>query len=363
MPTVYNWNQIFGDLGKLVKVSDDIDGFIAILEAREAEFHGQYDDDSEDLAFLNQGLTALLSFENLYGGNITTVAGLMTTYMNSIMKVKIQSAYSTADDTILLLIDRMNEGGLVYGGSGETIEGNFVSIVPESAESGDSFDQVSSYSYLRGLTNSVVDANRRLYIEVVALGGGQFRLDLYKDAARTISDLVGHSEIYTAEGWVEISPDNSSGLRGQLLIDSVVGADVGIQVEFSWRGSQTGDGDIATWYATQMAIDDDIILTCEGAGTPGSETWRVRSRVRGLIGGSSGLITTGEPFPGDVQDLAGFGIQIDAGSTDFEVGDTFEFSLASDDNGLFQSYFRTHFTRPLPDVLDGTETIPDSLAE
>jgi hypothetical protein len=138
-----------------------------------------------------------------------------------------------------------------------------------------------------------------------------------------------------------------------------------ITVEFAFLGTRTGNGTISAWQASQMCQnDDDYSIECVSARTPGSEQWRITTRLKGQITGDSGVVTTGVGFPAaGVQDKAGIEITITAGGVDFAVGDVFELKTKSSDEGLFQSFFRDGYERPLPYVLDGTETISDSLAQ
>lgn len=99
-------------------------------------------------------------------------------------------------------------------------------------ESGDNNNQLSGYSSITGVNVFNTDANYRLYFSVVDVGGGTYRVDLYKDVART--SQVGHTANYTAASSVAITEDNSSGLGGTLTIDSVVGADTDIYAEIPY---------------------------------------------------------------------------------------------------------------------------------
>jgi len=51
-----------------------------------------------------------------------------------------------------------------------------------------------------------------------------------------------------------------------------------------------------------------------------------------------------------------------AGSTPFVKGDSFVFTVANDQVGVFQEFFRRNYLVQLPSVTDSSETIPDGLA-
>lgn len=64
----------------------------------------------------------------------------------------------------------------------------------------------------------------------------------------------------------------------------------------------------------------------------------------------------------EAQYINGVAIAVIAGSTPFVRGDTFTFTLANDDAGTFQRYFRRAYGIQLPSNAAGAETIADSLA-
>ena len=278
------------------------------------------------------------------------------------MNKKINSAFTVADDILLHLIDRMNEA-TGYPSAGETIEGNLVSLLPNDSESGDGNNQLSGYDGLRGLSNDVVDVNDMMYIEIT-YSAPDATISIYKDSGLGAGDLVGHTASYAATGLVAVIEDNSSGLRGTLTVDSVGPASASVVVTWSVGGTRTGTGRISALTASQMAEADDVIIQCINADTEGSEQWRIRTRTKGPVSGNPGLVTTAVAFPASgVQDKTGIEVTITGGGVAFIVGDRFELKTASDDVAIFQTFFREYFTRILPNVLDGTETIADSLAE
>jgi len=104
-------------------------------------------------------------------------------------------------------------------------------------ESGDDNNQLSGWEGTTGISQDNTDLGR-LYVEIVAEGGGFYHVDLYMDAART--ELVGHTGSYNGAGAEAVTADNDSGLGGTITVDAVVGADVDIEVWFtivtmSWR--------------------------------------------------------------------------------------------------------------------------------
>ncbi len=358
----YSFQDIFADIGKVVKVEQNLDAAVQLMEAREVELTDRFDDDVYDTTYLESVLTLVNAIESSLNGNRTSVSNKVSEYVTGILRRKINSAYTSADDVILHLIDRMEQASGYE--NDEAIEGNLVSILPDYSESGDGSLQLDGYDGLRGLTSDNMDANSRVYFRVVSGGGGSAVVNIYKDSGLGSENLIGHTAAYTTAGSVDVIPDNSSGLRGTLTVVVVPGVTDTITVEWSFLGIRTGTGAISAWEASQMARSDDVIIKCTNADTVGLEQWRVRTREQGIIGGVSGLITTGVAFPASgVQDKTGLVVTITVGAVDFQVDDVFELKTASDDDAIFQTFFRRYFTRPLPFKLDGTETIADSLAE
>jgi len=84
---------------------------------------------------------------------------------------------------------------------------------------------------IKGITAGNSDAGI-LYFSIVALGGGWFRVDVYRDSARGAPDLVAHTANYNAPGVQGLIADLGSGLHGNITIDAATAADVDIYVEF-----------------------------------------------------------------------------------------------------------------------------------
>jgi hypothetical protein len=361
----YAWQHIFGDFGKLVKVWLELESDIEGLESRGVEVQDRFNDDVYDSDFQGGVITTIEGFRAALEGNRTSMVSAVSSYIINtfLLRLKIDSPYQTADDVILHMIERMNQD-IGYESLGQTVRGNEVGIMLDWTEAGDAFAQLSAYQNILGLSSDHADAAGLTYFDIVAVGGGFYRVDIFNAAAKTPTDLVGHTAAYNADGYQNIIEDNGSGLSGRIRVNNVI-APANIIITWVWLGERTGDGVVSQWEATQMALDDDdFVLECINADTAGSEQWTIRTRLRGLIPRTSGLITTGVAFPAaDVQDLAGFSITIGAGATGYAVGDTFELKTRSNDQGLFQSFFRDAYERFLPYVLDGTETIPDTLAQ
>jgi len=107
----------------------------------------------------------------------------------------------------------------------------FIFETHEYVEANDGSNQLSGYENLTGVTSDNLDANGKMYFEVVAEGGGDYRVDIFKDAAR--SSQIGHTGTYTAAGEQSVTADNSSGLGGRIMVDAVSAADNDISVDFS----------------------------------------------------------------------------------------------------------------------------------
>jgi hypothetical protein len=109
-------------------------------------------------------------------------------------------------------------------------------------ETGDDNTQLGGWEYVNGVSTANTDRGR-LYVSIVADGGGFYHVNLYKDSGRTL--LVGHTASYNGVGVQDIVADNSSGLSGCIVIGGVVGADVDIVVYYTicdliWRPAYHG---------------------------------------------------------------------------------------------------------------------------
>jgi len=98
-----------------------------------------------------------------------------------------------------------------------------------SAETNDNNNQLRYWWAMTGMTAANTDYGR-VYISIVADGGGFYHVNVYRDAAR--ANLVGHTASYNATGWQAVVPDAASGLGGYINIQAVTAADADIYVDF-----------------------------------------------------------------------------------------------------------------------------------
>jgi len=348
------WTHIFSDLGKMVKsawllrdVDDDLDNM-------KTEVEGQLDDDADDVAFAALFITSLGTAQSSAQSSVSSLTSRVRAYILGLLQDKLNCAYTDWAKVMDLMSAEMTA-------EIETVKGCLVGLVPDFSEAGDDNNQLSRYDLIRGLSNSVVDASLKLYVSIKDDGHGNLTVRLYKGAARDSAVLVAYTAAYNTIGLKTLTEANGSGVFGQINVDAVVGADADIVVTFSFLGTRTGGGTLDTWYATQMAVDDDIRIECTNAAIAGTERWSVNSRVRGRLPGNA---TTGAEWPaaGD-DDSGGLVFQIAAGGADFAVGDTFLVEMRGDDNGRFQAYLRDSLSKVLPFKLDGTETVDDALTQ
>jgi hypothetical protein len=114
---------------------------------------------------------------------------------------------------------------------------------------------------------------------------------------------------------------------------------------------------------TQMILDDDYIRVECLVANAGADTWRLTSMRRGTV---SSRATTGVAYPAsDADDSVGLSFTINSPSAGtYAVGDYFYVGPTyNNEQAIIQTYFRDAIGRILPSVLDGSETIPDSLAQ
>ena len=96
-------------------------------------------------------------------------------------------------------------------------------------EINDNNNQLRYYWAITGLTAANTDAGR-LYVSIIADGGGFYHIAFYSDNARTV--LVGHTATYNTTGWKAVVLDGSSGLGGYINVQAVTAADADIYVDF-----------------------------------------------------------------------------------------------------------------------------------
>ena len=96
-----------------------------------------------------------------------------------------------------------------------------------AAEANDGSNQLSAYN-LQGVTGTNSD-NGKLYVNIVSLGAGNYRVDIYSNSARTA--LVAQSGSYSAAGTLTISQANASGITGTIAAATPTTADSDIEIE------------------------------------------------------------------------------------------------------------------------------------
>lgn len=351
------YTDVFSDLGKVVKATDLLIAQEIAMQAMAVELEGRFDDDVSDLDFFIAWSNVWTSVRTTNIGAQGSAAAMANTYARNLMREKIESTYLSADDLWVHLSELMTA-------ESQDVEANFVGMVPAYVEANDNNNQLSNYGDLAGIDSDNVDAAGILYVSIIADGGGFYHIEAYNDVARGGGDLVGHSATYNSIGAKAILQDNTSEMAGTITVDAVTAADADITVTFSFAGTRTGNGTLSAWAATQMAKDDQIRIECTDVSAgAGAEEWTIFSQQRGTLSGTSGTITTGDAFPADARDLAGFGLTINAGGVNFAEGDQFLFGLMSLDGAVFQTWGRERLRRIWPAVFDGSETIPDTLAE
>lgn len=98
---------------------------------------------------------------------------------------------------------------------------------PEGVEFGDIGGQVSGYNSITGLDVTNLSVRGRLYVDIVADGGGFYHIDLQKaplTTPRTFFNLVAHTNSYNQIGGKVLFPDNNSGVGGGLVVERVANA-------------------------------------------------------------------------------------------------------------------------------------------
>ena len=98
-------------------------------------------------------------------------------------------------------------------------------------ETGDTNNQLSDYQFITFVCFANTD-NHKIYVSVIADGGGFYHVAGYKDAARTA--LIFHTATYNSTGYKTVVADNASGMGGAIKVDAVTAACVTIEVQFGY---------------------------------------------------------------------------------------------------------------------------------
>ncbi len=179
---------------------------------------------------------------------------------------------------------------------------------------------------------------------------------LYKDPGRMFG-LVAQGISFAADAaGVLVEEQDESGLSGQLDLDFGVD-DAGIELELPlryvrlYRQDPAGmaDDEKAAQLVAQGATESSACASSSSSSS-GAET------VELVALHGSGL--TGQVDFNYLADATGIDLQ--AG---WSKGDKWTFNTTSDEAGTFQCFFRDRLGVTLPAVIDGSETIADSLAE
>jgi len=361
MPLPYDWTAVFTDMGQVVRAANR--GKVAagnLDDDKQAQVPVFVDDDA-DADFL-----ALLLQQTEAGASTcravwSAIANQGTAYARSIMRTKLDIAQADLATVLNELELRMDNET-----PAQTVDANEVTMYQlPYVEAGDNNTQVSGYELIRGMTVAnveLVGTDYLLYVSVIDDGGGFFHIELFNAVARGGGDLIAHTATYNTVGDKPLTEDNASDIAGNVTVDAVTAADADITVTFQGDATGTGNGLLTLWAATQMAQADVVRVECVSvAAGAGAEVWQVTSQRIGLL---SDLVTTGVAYPSATQtDRLGIAFTIAAGGVAFVVGDYYEVAVAATESGVFQTFWRDHFSKALPSVNDGAETISDALAE
>lgn len=121
---------------------------------------------------------------------------------------------------------------------------SFITCVPN--EQNDNTLALDLWEELSGVSEDNTD-DGRLYVSILADGGGWFHVEMFKDVHRLAVDRVGHTASYNGVGLQAIIEDNASGLGGHINITAWGAVDIDIFVDFAlfdawliWRDTFNG---------------------------------------------------------------------------------------------------------------------------
>jgi hypothetical protein len=181
------------------------------------------------------GPASLQRFENQKAGKVSrfdyALALGETAFLNHNEK-NLSFVSSTGANLLANLISPSALTGFAFRRGIDNV-GVFIGGEESYIETGDNNAQVHNWQYLTGVTFENSNEHR-IYISIVADGGGFYHVNIYKAAARAAGDLIGHTANYNSDGDKAIVADNASGLGGYITITTRVGADVDIEVVFGY---------------------------------------------------------------------------------------------------------------------------------
>jgi len=148
-----------------------------------------------------------------------------------------------------------------------------------------------------------------LHGTIVDLGGGSYRADLYKDAAKT--QQVGHTADYSATGLAALNADNASGLGGYVGVKTL-----GADTDFDVTGNYAGGCLTANENLWDSTVRDVMLMNFQGEGfTIGTVWgWLFHNVVIEFCGGT-GIKITAYHYTGHITDCKiidndGHGIEV-----------------------------------------------------
>ncbi len=166
-------------------------------------------------------------------------------------------------------------------------------IAFRGSEAGDAFGQISGYRRITAPDfAAVTDAGNRMYFKMVDVGGGLFRVDIYRDAG--FGTLIGHTADFGAGGGgpQAIIADGGSGLGGAIIVNEPGGgwqAD-DMSAQFNWRlelyrnGSRSPPTLIAHTADYTTATGTMALIADNGSGIGGSiDVVAVRGGDRNIV--------------------------------------------------------------------------------
>ena len=197
---------------------------------------------------------------------------------------------------------------------------------------------------------TIIDADTfTLDIDVtnVADGVGTVQFDEIQ-LSQTIVNALQPGRRYAVAVWIQGEATTTSGtLTIQMEgTDYTPGSSEKISMNAAALAAQTSYGVENFFFNCPLEVPTDFELVVKWTGTP----------TTGKAIFIDGLAFTPVTYCG------GIGIVIFAGANPFVVGDRYTFTLANDDAGIFQTFFRKWYKLQLPSNLSAGESINDALA-
>lgn len=356
MAITWGSGGVFGDIGALIKTSNDIEALKSTLDTRRTTTTGIFDDDADDVEFLSGALQGIDTMETRIDSAVNLAVQKVEDYMTTILPDKLEVAYASLSDMLDQLVEKMDDDS-------QTVDANTVSAGAVTfSGAGTPTIQDNGTPTAGQVTPTQMLIDDQIYrIECVSASEGADTWYIYdKDGVN-----VGTAETST------LFEDDSVGIEFTINEPVAVEANDGSNLVSGWDDLSGGikssncDSDGKVYVAITLDGSD---YTITGYPSSADRTADTNAVFASATYTGTGDVTVSEQNSSGISGT----LTVDATGTDADievtlkipvaVGDKFEMAAATvTDDGTIQTFFRDHMNRSLPSDGTGSETIADSL--